>query len=305
MTMKKTTLLFLFICALSSAQVQRFIYEYKFIPDSTNRENVIKEMMLLNIEKKGSHYYSLDKFQQDSINRADLEKQINSGSNSLNIQRREKKGFIGDKVSKEYPDFKVFLSTSLGQDKYRVLEDQKPEWKIFPDQQKFGNYQGQKAITNFGGRQWTAWFSTDLPFQDGPYKFYGLPGLIIKITDASGDFDMTLIGNKTIDKEAENEEVTSGTTGGKRFNFGGKEIEITEKQFKKVWRDYLADPTKNMRQMMGSSTGADGSTVTKVIKMRDASGKELDQNQMFKTMEKVIKEREAKNNNKIEPTLYK
>jgi GLPGLI family protein len=71
-------------------------------------------------------------------------------------------------------------------DKYKIKEDKKLEWKILPDQQKIGEYKVQKATTSFGGRDWTAWFTTDIPIQDGPYVFYGLPGLIVKIEDATG-----------------------------------------------------------------------------------------------------------------------
>lgn len=304
--MQKLSLVFILVCTLCSAQVQRFTYEYKFIPDSTNISEVIKEVMLLDIDKNGSTYYSWDKFQQDSIRTAEFEKQIKSGSTNLNIKQTTNKGVVGYKVTKQYPDFKTHLLTSLIQDSYKILEDQKPEWKIYPDKQKVGNYDGQKATTSFGGREWTAWFSTDLPFQDGPYKFYGLPGLIVKITDKSGDFDMTLMGNKTINKVNNNSEKGSENNGNfKAFGLQEKEIEVSEKQYKKVWKDYLSDPTKNMRQMMGSRMGADGATVNTVIKMKDTNGKEIDQSQMFKQMEKRIKDREAKNNNRIEPDLYK
>lgn len=304
--MQKLSLVFILVCTLCSAQVQRFTYEYKFIPDSTNRSEVIKEVMLLDIDKNGSTYYSWDKFQQDSIRTAEFEKQIKSGSTNLNIKQTTNRGVVGYKVTKQYPDFKTHLLTSLIQDSYKILEEQKPEWKIYPDKQKVGNYDGQKATTSFGGREWTAWFSTDLPFQDGPYKFYGLPGLIVKITDKSGDFDMTLMGNKTINKTNTDSEKGSENNGNfKAFGLQEKEIEVSEKQYKKVWKDYLSDPTKNMRQMMGSRMGADGATVNTVIKMKDANGKEIDQSQMFKQMEKRIKDKEAKNNNRIEPDLYK
>jgi GLPGLI family protein len=170
--MNKLTLLFLFACALFSAQMQRFTYEYKFIPDSTNRADVKKEMMLLDIDKKGSSYYSLDKSQQDSLVHAQIQKQISEGGGNINIKRTEKKASTEYKVSKVYPEFKTFLTTSLGQDKYKIAEDQKIVWKVLPDKQKIGSYDAQKATTSFGGREWTAWFSTELPFQDGPYKFY-------------------------------------------------------------------------------------------------------------------------------------
>ncbi len=48
---------------------------------------------------------------------------------------------------------------------------------------KVQNYTLQKATTGFGGRNWTAWFCKDIPFNEGPFKFRGLPGLIFEIQD--------------------------------------------------------------------------------------------------------------------------
>jgi GLPGLI family protein len=45
-------------------------------------------------------------------------------------------------------------------------------------------YKVQKATTRYGGRDWIAWFSSEIPYNDGPYKFCGLPGLILKLNDA-------------------------------------------------------------------------------------------------------------------------
>ena len=44
---------------------------------------------------------------------------------------------------------------------------------------KIGEYEAQKATTEFGGRQWTVWFTEAIPFPDSTYKFSGL-GLIVK-----------------------------------------------------------------------------------------------------------------------------
>ena len=35
-------------------------------------------------------------------------------------------------------------------------------------------------------RQYTAWYTLDVPISYGPYKFFGLPGLIIKIEESTG-----------------------------------------------------------------------------------------------------------------------
>jgi len=284
-----------------SAQVNRFFYDYRFIPDSNNKTEVKTEMMLLDIDKNGSNYYSHDKFVADSIGRADLEKQLKAGGGSISVNRREKPGQVSYKVTKEYPDFKTYLFRNISVDKYKIKEDKKPEWNILPDKQKIGEYNAQKATTSFGGREWTAWFTTEIPFQDGPYKFYGLPGLIVKIEDATGSHSMVLAGNKTV-KATEAEKETQLPENVKILGLFGKEIEVTKEQFKKAWKAYVNDPTKNMRELMMKNGGDTNSKVA--FKVKTADGREFsDPNQVFREMEKRTKESLQKDNNPIEPDL--
>lgn len=51
----------------------------------------------------------------------------------------------------------------------------------------------QKATIVFGNRYWEAWFAVDLPIGDGPYKFCGLPGLIVAIADSTGSWAFKLV----------------------------------------------------------------------------------------------------------------
>lgn len=299
--MKKNYLLLLaFLSVFVNAQVNRFFYEYKFIPDSNNKEDVKTEMMMLDIDKNGSSYYSRDKFVADSIGKAELEKQLKAGGGNISVNRRDRAGQVSYKVTKQYPDFKIYLFRNISTDKYKIKEDQKPEWKILPEKQKIGAYQAQKAITSFGGREWTAWFTTDLPFQDGPYKFYGLPGLIVKLEDATGSHIMTMIGNKTINISAAETEMQIPDHV-RVLGIGGKELEVTKDQFKKVWKAYVNDPTKNMREMLMKNS--DGNTKVS-FKVRTGDGKEIsDPNQVLREMEKNTKEALKKDNNPIEPDL--
>lgn len=286
---------------LAQAQINRFFYEYKFIPDSNNTEDVKNEMMYLDIDQKGSTYYSRDKFVSDSLTNVEIQKQLKAFSGNMNVNRKEKQGQVSFKVTKTYPDFTTYLFRNISSDRYKIKESQKPEWKILSDKQKIGEYNTQKATTSFGGREWVAWFSTDIPFQDGPYKFYGLPGLIVKIEDATGSHTMTLVGNKKIAEVPASEKEPELPQNIRVFGMGGKELEVTEDQFRKVWKDYVNDPTKNMRQMMAGS-----GDVKMSFKFKDASGKEVsDPNQVMRAMEKNTKERLAKDNNPIEPDLVK
>lgn len=299
--MKNISLLLLFISITAGAQINRFFYEYKFIPDSNNKEDVKKEMMLLDIDQKGSNYYSRDRFLADSTSMAEVQKQIKGGGGNINISRRDNQGQVGYKVTKSYPDFTTYLFTRISMDQYKVKEDQKPEWKILLEKQKIGEYNAQKATTAYGGREWIAWFSTDIPFQDGPYKFYGLPGLIVKLEDTTGSHIMTLVGNKKMEAPAASEDME--VPGNVRIiGLGGKELEISKSQYKKLWKDYVNDPSKSMRQMMMGN----GDNTRVSFKVRTQDGKEIsDPNQVFREMEKRTKESLAKNNNPIEPDLVK
>ena len=57
------------------------------------------------------------------------------------------------------------------------------DWKIYNETKLIGSYETRKASTTFRGRNYTAWFTDKIPVDFGPYKFYGLPGLILEIYD--------------------------------------------------------------------------------------------------------------------------
>ncbi|MCC7400489.1 MAG: GLPGLI family protein [Chitinophagaceae bacterium] len=69
----------------------------------------------------------------------------------------------------------------------------KMDWNIIPDStKKIGNYDCIMATESFRGRNYTAWFTPDIPVSDGPWKFYGLPGLILDVYDSTGTVRFTV-----------------------------------------------------------------------------------------------------------------
>ena len=64
-------------------------------------------------------------------------------------------------------------------------------WDILPEMKNILGYKCQKAKGKFRGREYIAWFSSDIPRSDGPWKFCGLPGLILAVQDTKGDFFFT------------------------------------------------------------------------------------------------------------------
>lgn len=55
-------------------------------------------------------------------------------------------------------------------------------------------YQCMAAGTTFRGRQYTVWFAPEIPISAGPWKFSGLPGLILAVEESSGIFSWEAVG---------------------------------------------------------------------------------------------------------------
>lgn len=293
--MKKLPILLVFFALMAQAQVHRFIYDYKYIPDINKKDSIASDLMALDITDKGSLYQSLGRIKNDSVMREQF-RNAAPGS-GRNIDRRDmRRGFVQYKVEKTYPDFKTSLIERIGRDNYKVTENEKQNWTILPETQQIGEYKTQKATTKWGGRDWTAWFSTDIPFQDGPYKFSGLPGLIVRMEDSTGSHIMTLVENKTI-AEAKAE---TGAAPAPPMSRNSQTLTVSEDQFKKAYANYLADPTRDMRAMLSGGTNGNGPRIVRM--MRD--GQEIKPEEMMKRMEKDVKESAKRNNNRIEPTLY-
>jgi|GEM_PF-1983956 len=58
----------------------------------------------------------------------------------------------------------------------------------YNEKRTIGGYTAFKATTNYGGRDWTVWYASELPINAGPYKFKDLPGLILEARDDSGSY---------------------------------------------------------------------------------------------------------------------
>jgi GLPGLI family protein len=79
------------------------------------------------------------------------------------------------------------------EDEYVYNETINYEWSLHDENQIVEGYNCKKATTFYGGRKWEAWYTLELPINAGPYKFKGLPGLIMKLTDSSGSYDYTFV----------------------------------------------------------------------------------------------------------------
>lgn len=286
--MKKHLLFVVLISAFTHAQNKRFTYEYSFATDSANKANVSKEMLVLDVVSTGSKFYSYGKFKDDSLKIVELKRQANSGSEILNFTPTYK-GKIHYSISKNYPGFETFMHHSLGSDNYKILDDRKMNWKIIPEKQKIGEFESQKAEITMYGRKWIAWFTTEITIQDGPYKFHGLPGLIVKIDDhaKTHSFDLKGITNFSNHNQLQmNQE-----------NNNEVEIPIGYVKYKKLFQEQRNDPGKSLREMLNRPGIS--------IKMIGPDGNELKASEVLRQRELKGIENRKINNNPLELDLLK
>ena len=243
---KSLSFALLFLVTLANAQsANRFFYELTFKPKK-GIDSLQKAVMILDVTEKKSLYRDYLTVSQDSVLKIEVEKMQKAGvfkdlSKSFQMPK------FAYKITKEYPTMKVNFSERMLNSVFGYNEEPKFNWKISNDKQKIGEYEAQKATTEFGGRKWTAWFTESIPFPDGPYKFSGLPGLIVKIEDAEKNYSWELKGNKKIENYNElsySEQLMA--------QFGGslKTTDITREKFEKTLADFKKDPFANMRDQL-------------------------------------------------------
>ena len=261
------------------SQKQRFLYEYKSVSDSLNPENIESEIMALDVTDKFSKFYSYDNFKFDSISKSNVDKGI-SDSN-LKIKKSKNLSI----VIKEYPEFSVLMISRIGQIKYNVKDGRILKWKISPENDVFGNFKIQKAESEFAGRKWTAWFTTEIPIQEGPYKFRGLPGLILKIYDSTNSHIFTLAGIQKLKKVSSKDDNFV-------FDFGTNQ-NLTQEKYKQIFNEFRNDPNKSIRQ-----------TLSEMDEVND-NGKMVNKNDYLREREKRLKEEIKKSNNLLELDLIK
>lgn len=268
------------------AQTNRFVYQVTMKSDASDPKNVTTENAYLDISPEKSVFYSENRIKRDSI----LQKAFQGGGGRGSINRDQMESLrsnINYTVEKDKTNQKTFFKDRIGRDIYSYEEDRPLNWKISSETTKIGEYKVQKAETDFAGRKWTAWFTTDLPYQDGPYKFGGLPGLIVKVEDDKGDYSFDLMKNFKIAEFP-------------TLNQFGNTIKVKRADFVKQQKKFIEDPMSFMSQGQGG-----GFNQTRIGGGNRGGGGGFgggNQNpaEMRKRMEDRIKEEVKKNSNPIE-----
>lgn len=102
---------------------------------------------------------------------------------------------IGQMVYRNFKNKTIKLrQTSVGPLQSFTVDDvwKEIDWEILKNEKVIAGYSCQKAVGYFRGRKYTAWFSKEIKLPLGPWKLFGLPGLIVSAYDKEKVFNVTL-----------------------------------------------------------------------------------------------------------------
>ena len=183
--------------------------------------------MLLQIGKHISKFSDYFMLKSDSL-AAIYEKQKMDEIEALNKIIKIQKGTTPINIFKNYPVGKISTCDYMPMGgSYKYTEERiKPTWKLEAKDSSVCGYNCKKATTAFRGRNYTAWYTEQIPISDGPWKFWGLPGLILKITDDKNEYSFECVA---IEKPRWTNNIyildnDYFNTTGKRFNEGVKKF---------------------------------------------------------------------------------
>ena len=171
--------------AFLNVHYRQLVRENKLVPDKLTESD-----MVLQIGNEKSKYVNYKFLISDSIMAEELKQPELSMSQVMNgALMRTKKAGDRSELIKNYPKGQYWVRMLVLLDRY-VYTETKPkfDWSFSSDTLTVLGYLCKKATCSFRGRDYTAWYAPDIPLSDGPWKFNGLPGLILKVEDSDRDY---------------------------------------------------------------------------------------------------------------------
>ncbi len=161
------------IC-LCFSQNYQVLYQVDFRPMKGKEDRKTEYMRLETQAKSKSIFYNF-------VNKND----------SINSLKGDKTPYLRFTIIQEDKKYDYYGSFN---DLYFVFNDpMKVDWKVGDKRTEFHGYKVQEAKLDFEGRKWVALFAPEIPITSGPYKFSGLPGLIMKVYSEDGDYSFEMI----------------------------------------------------------------------------------------------------------------
>ena len=249
----------------------RVIYNLTYQLDSTDVASQKSEITWLFLGDNSSIFLSKPLAMKDSLPKPTM---ADFSSERMKEYKAKTETDFDFKVMKGRDEQELYYTTHILDDKLFYTEPLGTlNWEIHPENKAISGYQVQKATTSFAGRNYVAWFTPEIPIPDGPYKFNGLPGLILSIEDTQLHYVFSFVGFQKLTEPVAFAITTEDSQ------------KSTKKQLLDLKKRYDKDPISYINNYVGSG----GKKITVTLTNQDK-----------KDYLKARKAKLAKNNNPFE-----
>lgn len=247
-------------------------YLEDFVKNIDHPEKKSYDELVLNIGKFSSEFYSVRENRVKQITDSILK----SGKNAYDVREaisEYPRSYQKYRVYKNVPSIGelTYINQILAYYQYKEILE-KPVWELLSTKKEIQGYMCQKAVANFKGRKWTAWYTNDIPISDGPWKLCGLPGLILDVVDSDSLYHFYCVGIKELKHKTQIKVLKE------------KYVMCTKQELYKISKESKENPLGYLKSQPGiksvTATGPDGRpakpNITRYIDMEAEPTKKIE-----------------------------
>lgn len=167
----------------------RFVVSYRMLYERRpENDHPMEDLLLLQVGRNVSKCYSYKTWQTDSLVRVTPPEQVLANLESFH-------GGVQDIFFRDAAAGRLTHTDQIGMDHLLYTEPLPAiDWELTDGERTIVGYACRRARCTFRGRSYEAWYAPEIAVSCGPWKFGGLPGLILAIRDDAGVLDLEVTG---------------------------------------------------------------------------------------------------------------
>lgn len=174
-------------CIYSYTVIAPITAYYKEKEKEGDHKEKVTYKILLQASSTVSKFWDWNSFKKDSILFTSTKPFTKEENDSLSMKYYFlPRNLYLTTIIKNYPKNTITVTDEMAANDFIYSQDKTClNWTLVDDTLTVCGYTCNKAQCSYGGREWTAWYAPELSISDGPWKLYGLPGLILKAQDST------------------------------------------------------------------------------------------------------------------------
>ena len=223
--------------------------------NDTVEGKVLTDTFRLRFNDSKALFYRVDDFISDSTRLNDADTWARDVNKTLTKKKRNDKTGMRYYILTDLQEKTYVYKDHIGTNAFRYTDSLPTfNWKILPEHKNIAGHKCTKAVGKYMGRTYEAWFATDITACLGPWKFYGLPGLVMSVYDTHRQYTFTFIDMQPCKGDV--------------ALFPSRTFKTTKEKFLKEYATYQSDPIAYYatRSLTRISFGAPDSQLVQEIK---------------------------------------